>query len=711
MSKSTVCQADPLSSFVDAHLPGFERLGPGVFRIVLGSPETITPVQRRPAPPAWDRFSALPEAERTPFLADEVSFRIHARGCTVVLPYSPDEGVFGLGLQLKSHLQAGKKKKLRVNADPLADTGDSHAPVPFFASTAGYGILVDTARYVSFYVGTHARPSGIASRVKEKWDSPARSTEELYRSQAIGDCVVIDIPAARGVALYLFAGPAMGDAIARYNLFSGGGVLPPRWALGNWYRTSSSHDAADVERMIGCFEADGMPFSVLGLEPGWQSCFYPNSFVWNPQRFPDPRAFLGRLSARDLRVNLWENAFVHPECPFFEAIRPHCADELATDGLVPDFLDPKACAIFSEHHARLVDQGVAGFKLDECDNGDFVPHAWSFPEFARFPSGADGEQMHSLYGIHYQNTLHQVFRDRDRRHFDLVRSSGALAASLPYVLYSDLYEHRDFLRGTVNAAYSGLLWTPEVRDAASTEDLVRRVQSAALSPISLINGWYCELPPWRQTNTKLNQEKIEMQERDEATALVRQALLLRVQLVPYLYTAFFDYYSTGRPPFRGLAFDFPGRKSVWSEDRTLLIGRDLLFHPLVAGEREVEFFLPPGIWRDFTTGVPSLGDRRLRVTDIPVGRILLYVRDGALLPLANPDVPNEIIPHVFADDSASGSLYEDDGCSYAFERGDYTIFNLCWHRADGLSVIQTAGRKTGLATHLGQVVTRCEGTR
>ena len=53
----------------------------------------------------------------------------------VELPLGEEEHVFGFGLQLKSHDQRGLKKTARVNADPVADTGDTHAPVPFFVTT------------------------------------------------------------------------------------------------------------------------------------------------------------------------------------------------------------------------------------------------------------------------------------------------------------------------------------------------------------------------------------------------------------------------------------------------------------------------------------------------------------------------------------------------------------------------------------------------
>ena len=71
-----------------------------------------------------------------------------------------------------------------------------------------------------------------------------------------------------------------------------------------------------------------------------------------------------------------------------------------------------------------------------------------------------------------------------------MRSSHALAAPYPFALYSDLYEHKDFIRGLVNGGFSGLLGCPEVRHAASAEDLIRRLQVVALSPLAQVDAWY-----------------------------------------------------------------------------------------------------------------------------------------------------------------------------------------------------------------------------
>ena len=73
---------------------------------------------------------------------------------------------------VSSFEQRGKKKIVRVNADPRVDTGDSHAPVPFYVTTGGYGVYVDNARYMTFYFGGKVRrptsPSGVARKQDEE---------------------------------------------------------------------------------------------------------------------------------------------------------------------------------------------------------------------------------------------------------------------------------------------------------------------------------------------------------------------------------------------------------------------------------------------------------------------------------------------------------------------------------------------------------------
>ena len=86
-------------------------------------------------------------------------------------------------------------------------------------------------------------------------------------------------------------------------------------------------------------------------------------------------------------------------------MQDHAGDFEVWRGIVPDFADPEARRIFADYHREaLIEKGVDGFKLDECDNSDYTG-GWSFPNASLFPSGLDGEQMHALYGVLYQQTM------------------------------------------------------------------------------------------------------------------------------------------------------------------------------------------------------------------------------------------------------------------------------------------------------------------
>jgi len=672
-------------------MPELTQVHPGIWRLRLGTPEAITPAAVRESAVAVAALGRLPAVGAPPFAAAAIDCRESARGLTLTLPLGADEGIFGFGLQLKSVLQNGKKKTVRINSDPIGDTGDSHAPVPLYLSTAGYGVLVDTCRYASFYVGSHAEPERLADRANSKHAAAPGDLDALYRRRTVGRRVVVDLPTARGVDLYLFGGPTLGQALQRYNLFSGGGCLPPLWGLGVWYRAYGGFSQDEVASLARTIRDGKMPCDVLGLEPGWHDRCYPNTFTWSPERYPRPDDLLAEMSRLGLRVNLWENAFVHPETPLARALAPHCADEPSTDGLAPDFLIPAAREAFAAHHDReLVARGISGFKLDECDNSDYTG-AWSFPEHSRFPSGADGEQMHSLLGVLYQRVIDSVFRARGRRHYSEVRSSHALAAPLPFVLYSDLYEHRDFVRGLVTASFGGLLWCPEVRDAQSVEDLVRRIQAVALSPQALVNAWYIRNPPWFQVRTEANNRGEAMPEQELATRLVRAAFELRMRLLPVFYAAFARYRDEGVPPVRALALDFPDEPATWEIADQFLIGDALLAAPVFAGQASRTVYLPRGHWRDFVTGAPIEGGRTIEAP-AALETIPLFVREGSILPLADPvecirpETVLAITPTVYATDAAQGVLFDDDGESYAFERGEATRVALHWTRKAGLTL-------------------------
>ena len=161
------------------------------------------------------------------------------------------------------------------------------------------------------------------------------------------------------------------------------------------------------------------------------------------------------------------------------------------------------------------------------------------------------------------------------------------------------------ITGVVNAGFSGLLWSPEVRQCASRSDLVRRIQLVAFSAQSLINAWNYDHQPW-----------LDFDAADE----VREMFETRMRLIPYLRKMFERYRDTGIPPVRSLICDYPEAEHIEDE---YLFG-DMVVAPLFPGQDTREVWLPEGEWIDYFTGGRFTGGLHTVATEgIPV-----YYRRG-----------------------------------------------------------------------------------
>lgn len=660
-----------------------EKIANGIWKFRWGEPEKHTPTALREFDILHEALERLSCKGKSPVGPDDINVTITQRGVQIELPLQEGEQVYGFGLQLHRVNHTGRKKMMRVNSDPVADTGDSHAPVPFYVTTSGYGVFVDTSRYATFYCGTNLRKGDSSSKKNER-KTVGTSEIELYGYQTTegNRTVLVDVPSAAGIDVYLFEGPDLLSAVQRYVLFSGGGCLPPLWGLGMWYRAYSAAHKEDVMRLSEGFRKDRMPVDVFGFEPGWQTRAYSCSFLWDEQRFPDHQSMLEQLYGMNYRVNLWEHLFVHPTSPMYDQLLAYSGDYEVWEGLVPDLSVEEARKVFAEHHLEtFVNRGISGFKLDECDSSDYVHSNWSFPDAAVFPSGMDGEQMHNQLGILYQSTLLKPFEVSGRRTYSQVRSSGALASPYPFVLYSDLYDHKDFIRGVVNSGFSGLLWTPEVRQANSIEDLIRRIQTVVFSPMALLNCWQIPNPPWLQVEGEKNKAGEFMEDYKWVQEVCRELFEVRMSLVPYLYTAFARYLKEGVPPFRALVMDFPDDEHTYNIDDAYMMGDSILVAPLVTGTREREVYLPRGVWRDFWTHERYEGGRAYTFSP-ELKRLPVFVKDNTLLPLAKPlqhisdDAEFELTVRIYGSSPEDFLLYEDDGFSLQYRQGDHNWIRL-----------------------------------
>lgn len=685
--------------------PEVTEVGRGVWRVRFGQPEKFTPDAVRELPPKWEGMAQLPEPGKLPFAPADLRCRVTSARTVLYVPCDePEDQIYGFGLDPAAYEQKGLRKYLSVCAAVMEKTGASHGPVPFWLSTRGYGVYVDTARVPFVHVARLSARSAVNAEGAAgdlKTDVAA-----LYAARpAAGKAeVVVEIPGnTSGVDVYLFAGPTPREAVQRYNLFSGGGCLPPMWGLGMKYRAFTGADEATVTNLARALRDRQIPCDMLGLEPGWQSRAYSCSLVWDKKRFPSHEAVVTDLNRQGFKINLWEHAYINPESPLFAPLKPRSGDFLVWGGLVVDFADPQAFQMFSEYHGKnFIDQGIAGFKADECDNQpltDCTP--FNFPYSSIFPSGIDGEQMIQLYGYYYQRSIQAAFRARNLRTWGDVRATTALAAPLPFNLYSDAYQFDQYLRQLVNASFTGLLWSPEVRDASSYDDLLNRLALSSFAAQMCVNVWFMPHPIWEQYDHDKNNKHQLLPETDQeriATQL-REIVNFRYRLLPYLYAAFQQYHDTGLPPVRSPLLDFPEDRELRKVDNEFLFGSRLLVAPFVSAESTREVYLPKGCnWIEFKTGKLYAGGTKLTVKG-KAGEAPLFVRENTLLPWAEPvqrvgtDTVFNVTMKVFGSKPEPCMLFEDDGESYRYEQGTQNRLTLTW--ANGQGTVAKTGNFPG----------------
>lgn len=671
------------------------RITKGVWRYAGSHKEPTNLMDAANGQPVMSRLEAF---EEIAFPLDEKAIQITRRDGKLYLrfPLEANEQIYGLGLQFKQVNRRGHVYNLHVDHYGGTDNGRTHAPVPFYVSSKGYGVLINSARYLTVYVGTAVR---VDSQKKPKVFN--RNNDEDWEAQPLSDAVEILIPAAEA-EIILFAGKSPMEVVQKYNLYSGGGCLPPKWGLGFTYRTHTLHSAAEVIKEVSEFEEHGFPLDCMGLEPGWMNRSYPCSYEWDSTRFPAPSEFVNTLLKKNIRTNLWINPYIAPKAKLYNSMLPYAGSHEVWNGIVPDYSLPEARKVFTDFFEReQLNIGVSGLKIDEADGYD----RWVWPDVATFPSGIDAGQMRQTYGLLLQDMLTEAYHKKNVRTYGLVRASNAGASRFPFVIYNDYYNHEDFITALVNSGFSGVLWTPEVRSSASGEEWLRRMQTVCFSPMAMINAWSSGTKPWSYPAVYES---------------VKRVALLRMQLLPYIYSTFAAYHYDGIPPIRPMPLvdDFVSKDEVikGTFDDTAnpynlatkkdikdqyMFGENILVAPLFTGQTSREVILPKGKWYNFYTGT-YVGENEIISVQGKLDEIPLFVRDGGIIPMIpsqlHAPVAGEQIPLTvrhYGRLPGKFMLYDDDGISFDYEKGDNSWTELRTVREEQEALVGSDKRVSG----------------
>jgi alpha-D-xyloside xylohydrolase len=237
----------------------------------------------------------------------------------------------------------------------------------------------------------------------------------------------------------------------------------------------------------------------------------------------------------------------------------------------------------------------------------------------------------------------------------------------------------------------------------------------------------CFLPVFRSHGTDTPREIWNFgKEGEPFYDAIAKFIRLRYALMPYIYSLAAGVVRSNATMMRSLLFDFGDDRWARRIADEFMLGSSLLVCPVLrpmyyepspadnqaAGPFRKEIrnpvrtrpcYLPAGAqWVDFWTGERYQGGQTV-MADTPLDRIPLYVRAGSILPMKSgmqyasdaEDAPLEI--HVYSGADAHFTLYEDEGNSYRFEKGEYALTEIDWDdMREKLTVSERQGRYRGM---------------
>ncbi len=480
--------------------------------------------------------------------------------------------------------------------------------------------------------------------------------------------------------IFVVASPDPATIMAEYARLTGHAELPPLWSLGyqQSHRTLASREEVLAEaktfreKKLPC---DALVYLGTGFCPsGWNT--ENGSFSWNLQVFPDPRKMIDELHKDNFRVVLHDviltdklRGSVHDSCKLSE-------------------FDEAEASCYWDAHRKDFAMGVDGWWPDEGDPLDI-------------PSRLGRNRMH------WEGP--QLDRPNERP-YALHRNGYAGMQRYASFLWSgDVYSKWETLKMQVpiaiNTSLSGIpYWGTDIGGFVPTKDFtaelyLRWFQFGAFCTLFRSHGrtWKLRLPWGWNTG---DPGPIEIRNYDGAAIpdasqlhneqvepICRKYLELRYRMLPYLYSAVRECTVTGLPVMRALWLHYTDDPKAVECPDEYLWGRDILVVPVVEnGANSRKIYLPRGVWYDFWTRERLEGGREfMRPVDLET--IPLYVRAGTILPLGpvkqytGEQVDQPLSVSIYPGADASFLLYEDDGRSFNYRKGEWMGVHLTWNDA------------------------------
>ena len=481
--------------------------------------------------------------------------------------------------------------------------------------------------------------------------------------------------------------------MAEYARITGHAELPPLWAFGYMqsHRTLAGPD--EVMWVARTFREKKLPCDALiylGTEftpSGWNT--RNGEFTWKKENFPDPKKAVDDLHALNYKVVLH---IVIEGRRVSGTVAGACTPEKAVpSGRTADnrWPEDRAVECYWPYHKPLMDLGVDGWWPDQSDGLDAPSR------LARIRMYWEGPQQY--------RPNERPFALHRNGYVGMQRYGAFLWSGDVYSTWETLKTH---IPVAVNTGLSGIpYWGTDIGGFVPTPEYtgelhVRWFQFGAFCPSFRAHGrtWHLRLP-WGWNTGTLGHEEIRnyrggaghpdpSELRNPAVEpVIRKYLELRYRLLPYIYTAAKECSETGLPLIRSLWLHFPDDPTAIACGDQFLWGRDILVSPVVEkGAASRRVYLPKGSWFDFWTEERLDGGREIE-RKVDLETMPLHVRAGTILPLApvkeyveqQVSEPTTIVVYPGAD--GAFTMYEDDGRSFDYRRGEVMRVVMAWRDA------------------------------
>ena len=506
--------------------------------------------------------------------------------------------------------------------------------------------------------------------------------------------------------IFLVASPDPATIMSEYARLTGHAEVPPLWSLGyqQSHRTLAGREEILAEAKT--FREKKLPCDALiylgtGFCPsGWNTD--NGSFAWNARLFPDPAEMIAELHKDDFRVVLHDVILT-------DKLRGTVQDACSLSTF-----DESQASCYWDAHRKDFSMGVDGWWPDEGDALDIPSRLarnrmhWEGPQLDR-----PNERPYALHRNGYAG---------------MQRYASFLWSGDVYSTWETLKTHVPI---GINASLTGIpYWGTDIGGFVPTSEFtaelyLRWFQFGAFCTLFRCHGrtWKLRLPwGWntgdpgpveiRNYNGAAIRDASQLHN-PQVEPICRKYLEVRYRMLPYLYSAVRECATTGMPVMRALWLHYPNDPVAVACSDQYLWGRNILVAPVVEkGATSRDVYLPAGYWYDFWTDERVEGGRKIS-RQVDLETMPIYVAAGTILPLGpvkqhvyeKSDQPLSISIYPGAD--GSFLLYEDDGRSFKYRKGEWMGVRLDWNDARRTLSLRLAAESRMLPPLTRKIEVRC----